>query len=285
MKFVPAKLSRAVAHQILTTKKNSPHIFFAGGVIGVTASTVMACQATLKLESVIDDIQADVDAAKTEGSEAVNISLISFNAAKKIGRLYGPSILVGVVSIGALTGSHVQLTRRNAALTATLAAVTKAYEEYRLRVAEELGKEKELELHRAVTEEKNAEGKKVKVVNPLGLSPYAALFDETTTTCWEPSAELNRFFIECQERMANHRLNTKGYVLLNDVLHDLGLERTTAGAVVGWVLTKDGETRGDGYIDFGLLEARNKDFVDGHEPSIWLDFNVDGVVYDLIDKI
>jgi hypothetical protein len=60
----------------------------------------------------------------------------------------------------------------------------------------------------------------------------------------------------------------------------MGFERTSAGFVVGWVL--DGN--GDGYIDFGLSEARSSRFMNAEERSVILDFNVDGVVYDLIDQ-
>ena len=53
-------------------------------------------------------------------------------------------------------------------------------------------------------------------------------------------------------------------------------------AVVGWVLGN-----GDNCIDFGIWDSANekaRDFVNGREGAILLDFNVDGVIYDLIDK-
>jgi hypothetical protein len=63
----------------------------------------------------------------------------------------------------------------------------------------------------------------------------------------------------------------------------LGIPRTKAGAVVGWVLTENGES--DNFINFGIFEGktqRSRDFVNGFEGSILLDFNVDGVIYDKI---
>ncbi len=78
-----------------------------------------------------------------------------------LGRLYAPSVIVGAVSIAALTGSHIQLTRRNAALSATLAAVSKAYESYRIRVQEEIGKEREIDIYRNIKkQEVEVDGKR-----------------------------------------------------------------------------------------------------------------------------
>jgi hypothetical protein len=60
----------------------------------------------------------------------------------------------------------------------------------------------------------------------------------------------------------------------------LGFDHTSAGQVVGWKVN-----HGDSFVDFGLFDGDNlatRNFVNGHEKSILLDFNVDGVVYNLI---
>lgn len=294
MKFVPTKISRTIGRKVLTTKKNSPHIFFAAGLVGIVTSTVLACKATLKLEKALDEIRDDFQdvnvlshATQTETKPEVMdrdqvkvLSHVYTRSAIKVARLYAPSVIVGGVSIGALTGSHVQLTRRNTGLTLTLAAVTKAYDEYRVRVQNELGEAKELEIYRAIDEEAVVyDGKKelVRVTDPNGWSPYARFFDESSPN-WQKDPEYNRIFIQCQQNYANHLLRSRGHVFLNEVYDSLGLERSRAGAVVGWVV--DGE--GDGYIDFGMFEATNARFINNLERSIILDFNVDGVVYDKI---
>ncbi len=168
MKLVPQGMTRKMGRTILLAKKNSPHIFFVGGIAGVVGSTVLACRATLKLEMTLDGIKKDIDAVKPptaiaddittqapvqtqEEVKAVGHAVIKTTVV--LGKLYGPSIILGAASIAALTGSHVQLTRRNAALTATLALVSQAYDDYRVRVQEEIGKEKELDIYRAITKE------------------------------------------------------------------------------------------------------------------------------------
>lgn len=286
MNLIPTSVTRSVARQVLIAKKNSPHFFFVGGVIGVIGSTVMACRATLKLEETVDDVKKGLEIAKSNkdvvSDQEYNKKLGQEygKAAVKLGKLYGPAVLVGTASIAALTGSHIQLTRRNTALTATLAAVMKSYDEYRIRVQEEIGKEKELEIHRGITEEKNDKKELVKGVNSGALSPYARVFDESSR-CWEKSSELNRMFLTAQQNYFNQRLYAYGYVFLNDVYEGLGFERTSAGQIVGWVLNGDK----DGFVDFGIFEERNLRFVNNLERSAWLDFNVDGPVQHLIDNL
>jgi hypothetical protein len=103
------------------------------------------------------------------------------------------------------------------------------------------------------------------------------------SSSWNPEPEYNLIFLQCQQNWANDQLRTRGHVFLNEVYDMLGLERSKAGAVVGWVFTKDGST--DNFIDFGVFNGEtqiSRDFVNGHEGAILLDFNVDGVIYDKI---
>jgi hypothetical protein len=92
-----------------------------------------------------------------------------------------------------------------------------------------------------------------------------------------------------QQNFANDRLRAKGHLLLNDVYDSLGLPRTAAGCVVGWVKGGNGQTTaGDGYVDFGLFDPETqeiRDFFRGDNGALWLDFNVDGEVYKLIGDI
>ena len=91
---------------------------------------------------------------------------------------------------------------------------------------------------------------------------------------------MNLFFLKAQQTNANVQLTVRGHVFLNEVYDMLGLPRTAAGAIVGWV-----RGNGDDVIDFGIWDNNdiNSDFVNGYNRSkILLDFNVDGVIYDII---
>lgn len=290
MMKLPVSLTRTLGRRIIVLKKQSPHIFFVAGVIGSITSTVMACRATLKLSETLDDIQKDLWTIKSaEDSRSIldtplthnvnykqDVAYVYLKGGVRIARLYGPAAVVGVASITALTGSHVQMTRRNAALMAAYAAVQKAYDNYRERVREQLGDEGELEIYHAVQTEKVGK-EEIISADPNKWSPYARFFDEYNKN-WVKDPELNRLFVQCNQNYANNLLRARGHVLLNDVYDMLGMDRSKAGMVVGWIISKNG----DNFIDFGLYEARNAAFVGGWERSILLDFNVDGVIYDKI---
>lgn len=280
-------VTRSLGRGSLILRKHGPTIGFVGGVAGVVTSTVMACRATLKLADELPEMKHKLEQAKStnhlsDTEKTKDVAYVYTHNTLAVARLYGPSVIVGVVSIAALTGSHVTLNRRNAGLTAAYAAVSKAYDEYRDRIREEVGEERELDIYRGVTQEKtklNGDSKKseVSVIDPNKRSPYSRIFDECSSE-WTKNPEINRIFITCQQNYLNNRLQVIGHVFLNEAYDALGFERTSAGAVVGWVISEDG----DNFIDFGIFEAYNSPFVNGLERSVILDFNVDGPIWDKI---
>lgn len=91
------------------------------------------------------------------------------------------------------------------------------------------------------------------------------------------------FLRSCQQ-YANDKLKADGYLFLNDVYDMLGIPRSKAGQIVGWVYDPKNPI-GDNYVDFGIYDInreKNRDFVNGYERTILLDFNVDGNILDLI---
>lgn len=283
-KFIPNAITRRAGRQMLIAQKHSPRLLFGVGVVGVLAGTVLACKATLKITDVLDQVEDDIRGVRKDlvGTEGYRKDLVFVYArgGYKIAKLYAPAVIVTGASVGALTGAHITLTRRNAGLTAAYAVMAKGFDEYRERVREELGEDKERAFYHALTEEKfvDEDGKKtvVQVSDPNRFSIYAKFFDEGSPN-WQKNAELNRLFVQCQQNYANHQLAARGHVFLNEVYDSLGIERTSAGSQVGWVAG-----HGDNYIDFGMFEAGSSRFINGEERNIILDFNVDGVIWDLI---
>lgn len=292
-----SSITKEFGKAVLKSKHNSPHVFFGMGVAGVGFATYLACKSTLKVESVIEAGKIEVKETKECGERAKisgdsyaekayyqDLGMDYVRTAGSLVKLYGPAIIIGGLSIAALTGAHVQLVRRNAALSATLALVSRAYSEYRERVREKYGVEEELDIYRNLETQtiKHPDGTKevVKVHRNGQRSEYARCFDEQSVH-WQRNAELNRMFVQMQQDMANHTLKAQGYIFLNDVYESLGFPKTKAGQIVGWYLNGEG----DNYIDFGIHEVHNAEFASGHERSAWLDFNVDGPIHDYLEEV
>jgi uncharacterized protein DUF6353 len=291
MNLFPKGVSRKFARQILVTQKHSPTLLFGAGVVGVVASTVLACRATLKLEELLCETQDALNTAKTlehdkysDDDRKKDIAYVYVRTAVKVTRLYGPSVVLGTASISALVGSHHILSKRNAALTAAYATLQKGFDEYRQRVVDELGEDRERELRyqvKDVADGKDETGKKKTVKLATGApSIYARFFDDSNRN-WSPTSEYNILFIRCQQNYANDMLKSRGHVFLNDVYDQFGMDRTTEGAVVGWIWNGNG----DNFVDFGVFDSPACEsffeFVQGRQ-GVWLDFNVDGVIYDKI---
>lgn len=304
---IMANLTRTFNRTGLKLKKHSPEILLAAGVVGVVASGVMACKATLKVEEIIDDAKHKIDTIHevsadptmaekySEEDSKKDLAIVYTQTAVKLVKLYGPSVALAGVSFGCMIGSNRILNKRNVALAAAYTAVDKGFKEYRGRVIERFGKEldKELkygikakEIEEVSVDEKGKEvstKSTVEVMDPNSYSPYSIIFDDGNAG-WDPDPELTKYFLIQQQNWANDRLKAKGHLFLNEVYDMLGAKRTKAGAQVGWVYDEKNPV-GDNYVDFGIFDIYNpksRDFVNGYEKVIVLDFNVDGVILDLI---
>jgi len=297
-----AVTSRA-GHQFLLAQKHSPTILFGAGVVGVVGTVILASRATLQLDDILNEHDAKKMMARNLHEDTVSEAGQSYSETAyksdmvvlhtrlvlEITKLYAPAIGLGVVSIGALSGSHIILSKRNTSLMAAYAAVEKGFKEYRGRVVADVGEEKDREYRygsETITEtvvDKDGKSKTVerRVVSAEGHSVYAKFFDRSNKN-WENTQEYNEFFLkEVQDHMTD-RLRLRGHLFLNEVYYELGMEHTTPGAVVGWRMQGDG----DHYVDFGIWSRENRDrlndFATGREDMILLDFNVDGIIYDKI---
>lgn len=304
---VPAQKAVNTATKLLWTgvgkvKRFSPEILMVAGVAGVVTAGVLACKATLKLESVVEKAEADIEDVKHRRTEEEFATETEFNKALtkvyvsralQVTKLYTPALSVGVLSIGCLLGAHGIMNQRNVALAAAVKATESAFGEYRKRVADEFGEDKERDLRFGIVEKEipefDEDGNQIGTKKTLdiefnnGMSGYARCF-EKGNDLWSHVPGQNQMTLAHQQNWANERLNARGYLFLNDVYKMLGFPDTTHGQVVGW-LRRDHEDSKDGYVDFGLdaIEKQGvRDFVNGFEKACWLDFNVDGVIFDKI---
>lgn len=293
---LPNAVTARASRLALKTKKHSPAILLVAGITAGVGTVVTACRATLQVEDVLVGIQKDklkVQEATglnlqnyTETDARKDLTIIYIQGAVKLAKLYGPSFVLGVTAVTCLTQSHRILTNRNAALAAAYTAVDKAFDQYRGRVREDVGEDKDREYlyGKEVSTEtvagKDGKTKQVKRTHASreGGSKFDRFFGEDNLN-YSAAPEYNAAWLRGCQTMWNQRLQAKGHLFLNEVYDDLGMERTAEGQTVGWLKEK-----GD-YVDIGIWNDDKilamHDFMLGRE-GIWLNFDGAHLIWDQI---
>lgn len=283
----------------LAGMKYGPHVMMGLGIVGYGVSMYLTYKAALKVEGVNAEAKENFEKIQ-HGHETYDPECYSEQDYKEdlkkavikkyvnLAIVFAPAIGMGVISTALVLGSHGILTQRNLALVAAYKALDLGFRSYRKNVIAEFGPEKDEEFRFGKKtkvlelQETNESGEIVKkqeeVPAHLEASIYARWFDKKTSSQFrdDPIHSLN-YLTNVQNHM-NDILQSRGFVFLNEVYNDLGMEWSTAGQIVGW--RKDGD--GNGYVDFGLHAPRNILLMQGKEATALLDFNVDGIMADAI---
>lgn len=300
------KATRLLSSTQYQFKKHSPEILMVAGIAGTIVGTVLACKATTKVSEIIEEKNKNVEDVHTcledntkeytEEDSKKDLTIIYAQTGVKLFKLYAPAIGVMALSFASIIAGHKVLKKRNIAIAAAYAAIDKGFKQYRKNVIEEFGEGVDQQMRFGLKskeiKKKDKDGKTVKETeyyidpdaNPLdNISEYARFFDASSEN-FAKDPEYNMMFLRRQQDYANEMLKARGHLFLNEVYDLLDIPRSKAGQVVGWVYDKNGNTKGDNYVDFGLYrnDQGTRRFVNGLEYNILLDFNVDGVIYDLI---
>ena len=249
---ITKNMTRAFGKAGLTCKKYAPEALVIAGIVGVVTSAVMACKATTKVNDIIEETKENThdlhlvataaglkeatDEFSNEDIRKIDIlsekedvknytaqdlkkdtTIIYTQTAVKFIKLYGPSVVLGALSITSILASNNILRKRNVALAAAYATVDKGFKEYRSRVVERFGKDIDRELKYNIQAQeieettKTAQGtattvkKSIEVADVNEHSDYARFFDELCTG-WKRDAEYNLMFLKHQQNYANEKL-------------------------------------------------------------------------------
>lgn len=307
---IKTALTQKTGRAGLYLQKHSPEILLGAGLIGGVVAAVMAAKATLKVDDILMSHEERMSTIEvgleehplsyTEHDAMKDKAVVYVQTGMRIAKLYGPSVSLGFLSLAAILASHGVMRNRQVALVAAYNLLAEGFKSYRARVIEDLGEETDRNYFLGLKDENytehsiDEEGKKVKTKKTRKAlydhdfkSIYARFFDETNAQ-YRTDRTMNKAFLLAQQNYMNDVLIIRGHVFLNEVYQALGFPHTKEGAIVGWVL-KDPKTMKeegrDGHIDFGIFDVENdpgREFVNGTNPTILLDFNVDGIIFDLI---
>lgn len=298
-------ITKALSKAGRTIVKHAPTIAFVGGAAAVGYGVYRVAKASRTIDQKLEEPVARLDAIteRKKNDEANeysdkdfkrDVKEAYFDVGKIVIKEYGVG---GVCLVGGMLlmgGSHIALTRSNAKLAGALTTMTAAYTGVKKKldslgpaVKEELLydlQNKEVDVVTGEDSDGNVttEKKTVPTVSSSAVrqySPYAIYFDASCDE-WDKNPEYNKTFLHQVEEWANRELRRRGHLFLNEVYKKLGAKETALGQYVGWIYDEVNPV-GDNYVDLGYHDVYDdaaRRFVNGYEPVVLLDPNVDGEI-------
>lgn len=232
-------------------KNAGPTMMVIGGCIGVGVGVVMACNATLKCDDILNEVQDDLDhvdhmkeildeerysAEDYDHDKAV----VYVKGGAKLVKLYLPAAIVIIGSLAMILGGHNILRHRHLALAGAYELLNKGFNDYRGRVREDLGEDADRKYAYGLKEEVVGEieeiddkgkkhKKKVKAQIPSTnlASPYAFFwgpgYDDNVS---DGNPYYDTTFLTAKQgewnRILANRSRVNGFVTLAEIKMDLG---------------------------------------------------------------
>lgn len=209
------------------TRKHSPEILTAIGVAGMAVSVVFAVTATPKAIKLIEK----------EKEEAEKEYITKKEVVKTVWKCYIPAAVTFAASAACIVGASKINFERNTALATAYTLSETAMMEYKKKVVEEVGTEKEATIQTKATSEK-IEGTP-SVVNQMFVS------GGSDVRCYDELS--NSYFFTTVDKLdkavneLNRRMRDENYISLNDFYYEIGIEPNGLGDMLGWNID-------DGYI-------------------------------------
>lgn len=248
--------------------KYSPEILTGIGIAGMITSTIFAVKVTPKAFDLISDLKKEQwQNITTEQAEELHKNgevdlkpITKIDIVKATWKCYVPTFTIGLTSIACLIGANSVNNRRNAALATAFKISETALREYKNKVIETIGEEKEKVLSSKIDEDKIRN-------NPVDSS-QVYLTEKGNVLCYDSMS--GRYFksdinvIESAVNKVNKQMLTEMYISLNDFYSELGLKGTYVGDDLGW------------NVDDGLLRINfGSQIADDGTPCVVINYNVE----------
>lgn len=204
------------ARKLLTD--NSPTILTAAAVVGVVATAVLVAKAAPKAYT-------DIQNEKSERTDEVTL----VEQAKLVYKYYIPAAATGTATIACIIGANTISTKRSAALASAVGLSEYAFKEYRNKVIEHIGENKETKVHDAVM--KDVVDRTPVESNAVIITGERSLFmDSFARQYTETDMETVRRAVNDINEQIFHDM----YASLNDFYNLIGIPASNVGEEVGW---------------------------------------------------
>lgn len=200
------------------TSDNSPSILTAVAVAGVVSTAIFAVRGTARA---IPDIMH---------AESERVDPLTFKEKVQLTwKSYIPALGMGAVTIACIVGANSISTRRNAALVSVYTVTETAFKEYREKVIEQHGENKEQKVRDAVAQDR--------VTNTPGANEI--YISDDSKVLWMDTLS-GRYFKNTTEGVrkavndVNEQIINENYASLNEFYEAVGLSHNRIGDEIGW---------------------------------------------------
>ena len=216
------------AEKIVTD--NSPLILTSLGVAGTITTAVLTGKASFKAAELIHDNTLEKKANTPPGER----TFITYKENVQLTwTLYIPAVATGVMTISTIVLANQIGTRRTAAMAAAYTITDRAFTEYKEKVVEKIGENKEREVRDEIAQDRVNRGS--------GSQEIVVITDTNKVMCHD--AYSNQFFMSDMEtiRKAENTINQQilhsDYATVSDLYSYIdadGLEPTSISGDMGW---------------------------------------------------
>lgn len=232
--------------------KNSSAILTILAVSGLVTTVIFSIDATPKAMALLEENVIYDDEGNIQKPTAMEVVKITW-------KVFIPTACMGAATVACIIGAHSINQRRNAALATVYGLTDAAFREYKEKVAETIGKNKELKIRDDISADHVRD-------NPVSKSEVV-ITGKGEVLCRDSLS--GRYFkseIE-QIRRAINDLNrdflTDMWVSVNDLYYALGISNTKLGEEMGWDL------------DNGLVEVTfSTQLTESNEPCVVLNYEI-----------
>lgn len=213
--------------------QNAATILTSLGGVGVVTTAIFAAKATPKATKLIEEAENEKGAM-----------LSKWEKVKVTGKVYIPTAVSGVATIGCIIGANMLNKRQQASLVSAYALIDNSYKQYKQKVIELYGKDTHEEIMDAIAAEKAENIPITGAYFATTTDLQADIYDGEEILFYEEYGE--RFFTSSMPRVlnafyhSNRNYILRGYSVLNELYEFLGLEPTDFGSEVGWAPKDEG---------------------------------------------
>lgn len=229
---------------------NSPAILTAVGITGTVTTAIFAGKASYKAAGLIQE-QEELEGRVEDPKERL------VEQTKLTWTLYIPAVGIGTATIACIFFANHIGTRRAAAMAAAYSMSEKAFGEYREKIIEKVGENKEQAARDEIAQErvtKEPGGSEIVMVGDNEV----LCFDQFTGRYFKSSMET----LKQAQNNLNYQLIRESYASLNDFYDRIGLDWTPTGDELGWTCGDPMELR------FSTVMSKDQ------RPCIAIEFSV-----------